>query len=80
MRAASPLNIFWCDDASVVIDSELDRVEISFVADIAEQLLVMLVKGSGSQTNRAVDATQAGLVIWLPVRANHPKQTADTCV
>ena len=69
-----PLDILRCDDTAIVVHGELDGVEVPLVADIAEELLVVLIDGQGGQPAGAVHAPQARLVERLPVRADHLKQ------
>ena len=75
MAHGIPFDVLWCDDSSVVVDRELYWIEISFVANIAEEFLVVFIQCGWSQPNGTVDALQTGLVIRFPVRANHLKQT-----
>ena len=70
-----PFDVLWCDDSSVVVDRELYWIEISFVANIAKEFLIVFIQCGRSQPNSTVDTLQAGLVIRFPVRANHLKQT-----
>jgi len=72
-------NVFWGDYSSVVVDRELYWIEISFVANIAKELLVMLIQCGRSQPNGTVDALQTGLVIRFPVGANHLFCLINTC-
>ena len=66
-----PLDIFRRNNAIVVVDCEIHRVEQPLVADVAEQLLVVFVEGSRVQRLPAIEAFDTTSVVRFAIGGHH---------